>query len=168
VARDLPNRREGGWCLAATRPRGLASGYRIPVRRTGPTGRLCRPIVLAVTGALALILIGGCGSDGRTSARPATSTTPGQGFFLAAKVAWQQGASADSADQGRYLERAASDLAKAAGTGSTNALRYQAGERELRQMAALPAADQTLSQNATFQRDATALNILFGTGRLYQ
>jgi hypothetical protein len=115
-----------------------------------------------------LILIGGCGSIGRAGARPAASATSGHGGFFAAKLAWQQGASVDSADQGRYLERAASDLAEAVVTGSTNALRYRAGERELRQLAALPDADQTPAQNATFRRDATALNMLFGTGHLYR
>jgi hypothetical protein len=115
-----------------------------------------------------LILTGGCGSNARAGARPSATATSGQSGFLAAKLAWQQGASVDSADQGKYLERAASDLAKAVVTGSTNALRYRAGQRELRQLAALPDADQTPAQSATFRSDAVALNMLFGTGHLYR
>ena len=91
---------------------------------------------------------------------PTVRGTTGFGDFAAAQLAWIHGASAISAEQGRFWLRAARDLARA-GYG------YRQQCVELRRLAALPDADQTPAQHRTWLHDIRALNNFFNTGELY-
>jgi hypothetical protein len=146
--------------------------------------------VLAVTGVMVFVLLGGCGSSGGSGSAPTTSTAPSPrsqapttsttsttsttttsqtpAGFVAAKHEWQQGAAAISADQGTYLNQAATDLSNAIVAGEGNTSGYSSAVQELQQLASLPDADQTPAQNSEFQSDTMALNTFFGTSGLYQ
>jgi len=146
--------------------------------------------VLAGTGVMVFVFLGGCGSSGGSGSAPTTSTAPSPrsqapttfttstttttttsqtpAGFAAAKLEWQQGAAAISADQGTYLNQAATDLSNAIAAGEGNTSGYSSAVQELQQLASLPDADQTPAQNSEFQSDTMALNTFFGTSGLYQ
>jgi len=151
-----------------------------------------RRAVLAVTGVMVFVLLGGCGSSGGSGSAPTTSTAPSPrsqapttfttsttsttsttttsqtpAGFAAAKLEWQRGATAISADQGTYLNQAATDLSNAIAAGEGNTSGYSSAVQELQQLASLPDADQTPAQNSEFQSDTMALNTFFGTSGLY-
>jgi hypothetical protein len=121
---------------------------------------------VARLGLMAAVCVGfiGCGSAGGSNAGP--GPTPSTGFE-AAKQAWEKGATVDSADQGTCWSRAASDLTQETGSGQSGDVGFRVAEHELRQLAALPDADQTDAENAEFHHDTQALNSFFGTTALY-
>jgi hypothetical protein len=104
-----------------------------------------------------------------TAATATTSTTaapqPPAGF-VAAKVQWQDSATAISADQGAYLTQAATDLSNAIAAGEGNTSGYSSAVQELQQLASLPETNDTPAQISEAQSDATALNTFFGTSGL--
>jgi hypothetical protein len=121
---------------------------------------------LARSGLIAAVCVGfvGCASVGGSNAGPGpTSSTR----FEAAKQAWEKGATVDSADQGTYWSRAASDLTQETGSGESGDAGFRAAEHELQQLNGLPHADQTHAERAEFHHDTQALNSLFGTTALY-
>jgi pyruvate/2-oxoglutarate dehydrogenase complex dihydrolipoamide acyltransferase (E2) component len=141
-----------------------------------------RAALLALAGALAGLSLSGCGAgDGAPSATTTstlprtTTTTPAAtgttattaADFASAKSQWEQGANAISADQGTFLDQAATDLSDAiAAGGSTPG--YQTAVQELQQLASLPETDDTAAQMSEAKNDITALNVFFGTSALYQ
>ena len=113
--------------------------------------------------------------------QPATPTTPtthpptshppagkpsGKGYDKA-RTQWQQGATAISADQGKYWLGAAADLAagKLTDTGDTSG--YAAAIAALTELTTLPDAQQTPAQNAAYHADIKTLNTFFNTPNLY-
>jgi hypothetical protein len=136
---------------------------------------------------LAAIGLDGCSSGGgapsaattstvpkttTTAPAPATSTTATTGAassadFASAKSEWEQGASAISADQGSYLDQAATDLGDAIAAGG-NTSGYQMAVQELQQLASLPETGDTAAQMAEAQNDIGNLNTFFGTSGLYE
>jgi len=99
---------------------------------------------------------------------PTTTATQVPAGFTAAKQQWVEGSTAISADQDGYFSQAASDLTGAINSGATNVSGYQMAVQELQQLASLPDADLTPTQNTEFQNDTSALNTFFGTQGLYQ
>lgn len=91
---------------------------------------------------------------------PTVSGTSGSNDFAVAQVRWIQGAKATSAQQGRYWTRAETAL-KTAGAA------YSTQISQLKQLIALPDANQTHAQNAAYHHDINALNRFFGTTGLY-
>ncbi len=79
-----------------------------------------------------------------------------------------QGASASSAELGRYLLQAASDLSGAIAAGDDHASQYQTAVMQLKSLASLPETDDTPQQMAEAHSELTALNAFFGTSGLYE
>jgi hypothetical protein len=107
--------------------------------------------------------------------QPSTPATPpstpagqptGKQYALA-RTQWQQGATAISADQGKYWLTAAADLTAGEVTDGGNTSGYLAAITALGELAALPDAQQTPAQNAAFHADIAALNTFFNTPGLY-
>lgn len=92
---------------------------------------------------------------------PTVSGTSRNTRFAQAQLGWQQGAHAVLAVVGLYWERAESAL-------KLDGSKYTSQINQLRQLIALPDADQSATQNATFRRDIAALDNFFGTTALYQ
>jgi hypothetical protein len=103
-----------------------------------------------------------------THPSPAATTkqvsNPGYSTALAQ---WKKGATAISAQQGAYWLAAAGLLQAAEITDSGNTSGYQVAASELRDLAALPDAQQTPAQNAEYHHDIDALNSFFNTPGLY-
>ncbi|MEO8889835.1 MAG: DUF4232 domain-containing protein [Jatrophihabitantaceae bacterium] len=91
---------------------------------------------------------------------PTVAGTSGNNGFTEAQVAWKVGASASSARQGQYWNDAAIDL-------RSDGVTWASEIAQLRQLIALPDADQTSAQNATYRHDIAALDAFFGTPGLY-
>jgi hypothetical protein len=91
---------------------------------------------------------------------PTVSGTNGNDAFAAAQQQWIRGASASSANQGRYWSHARSDLA-------TQGDEYSSYIHELHQLIALPDANQTPAQNHRYHHYVNDLNNLFSTPGLY-
>ncbi len=87
--------------------------------------------------------------------------------YSKALAQWKKGATAISAQQGEYWLAAASLLQSAEGTDGGNTSGYQVAANELKDLAALPDAQQTPAQNAEYHNDINALNSFFGTPGLY-
>jgi hypothetical protein len=85
--------------------------------------------------------------------------------FSAAKSQWVQGSTASSAQEGEFWLHAASDLDTAVSVGAPSSYSHAAGQ--LRQLASLPDAMLTPTQQTEFHNDVTALNSFFGTSGLY-
>jgi hypothetical protein len=104
-------------------------------------------------------------SSAPVSSAPVSSTPafarPVTHHYRDARNQWLEGATASSAMEGNYWLAAAADL-KAAGTPA-----YATAITELRQLTALPDAEQTPAQNAEFHHDINALNTFFGTPGQY-
>jgi hypothetical protein len=88
--------------------------------------------------------------------------------YAAAKLQWQKGATAISADQGSYWAKAAADLkaGKSIDPGDTSG--YPAAIKDLQNLIMLPDAQQTPAQNAQYHADLKSLNGFFQTPGLYQ
>ena len=91
---------------------------------------------------------------------PTVAGTTRNTRFAQAQLDWQRGATADSADQGLFWAPAAAALA-------LDGDRYLTEVDQLRELFALPDADQTPAQNAAYHRDIAALDLFFGTPALY-
>jgi hypothetical protein len=91
---------------------------------------------------------------------PTVAGTSGNNAFAAAQTQWIAGAGATSADQGIYWTRVETDL-KTAGAAFSSQIAL------LKQLIALPDANQSAAQNATYHHDIAALNSFFGTAGLY-
>jgi hypothetical protein len=90
---------------------------------------------------------------------PTIAGTSGHYHFAKAQQQWIAGSRANSATEGRYWARAARQLKARGG--------YPTQVGMLRQLIALPDADQSPAQNATYRHDVAALDAFFGTPRLY-
>ncbi len=112
------------------------------------------------------------------SATPAPTSTPSASptptktktssvGYAAAKIQWQKGATAISANQGSYWAKAAADLkaGKTSDPGDTSG--YPAAIKELQNLITLPDAQQTPAQNAQYHADLKSLNVFFQTPGLY-
>jgi hypothetical protein len=150
---------------------------------TGWPGKAATVVILAAVGALAL---GGCTGRGTpapgnstpssasspsAAAAPATTTPPAPAApvtnsYDAARVEWQGGAAASSADQGRFWSNAVADLTRGETT-DTDQTGYAAAITMLNELISLPDAQQTPAQNAAYHSDLTALNGFFKTPGLY-
>lgn len=91
---------------------------------------------------------------------PTVAGTNGNYPFAVAQEAWIAGSKAISANQGLYWTQAENDL-KTAGSEFTTQI------AQLKQLIALPDANQTPAQNAQYHHDINALNTFFGTPGLY-
>jgi hypothetical protein len=114
---------------------------------------------------------GTCRPPASSTTTPTTTATTAPQVpagFTAAKQEWVGGSNAISADQDSYFSKAASDLTSAINSGAPNVSGYQMAVQELQQLASLPDADLTSTQDSEFQNDTSALNTFFGTQGLYQ
>lgn len=91
---------------------------------------------------------------------PTAGGTTGFDAFAAAQLQWIRGASAISADQGRFWNRTKNALA-------TQGAEYSTYVTELQQLIALPDANQTPAQNHRYHHDINDLNNFFATPGLY-
>lgn len=91
---------------------------------------------------------------------PTVAGTTGHNGFAAAQLQWIRGASAISANQGRFWNRAKNALA-------SQGFEYSTYVTELQQLIALPDANQTPAQNHRYHHDINDLNTFFGTPGLY-
>ena len=96
----------------------------------------------------------------RLQVHPTVGGTSGNSAFALAQAAWIQGAKAISAHQGLYWTQAVTDL-KTAGSA------YATEIAALKQLIALPDANQNPTQNAEYHHDINVLNGFFGTPSLY-
>jgi hypothetical protein len=102
-----------------------------------------------------------------TTAAPTTPPpAPITKSYDAARVQWQDGATAISAEQGKFWSQAAADLT-AGETTDSDPTGYAAAVTMLNQLIALPDAQQTSAQNAQFHADINGLNTFFKTPGLY-
>jgi hypothetical protein len=143
-----------------------------------------RRIVIA-----AVLLAGAAGLSGCAGASPGTppdhlstsdrtappaTTTPGApppttvrtSSYDAARAQWQAGATAISAEQGKYWSQAAANLT-AGETTDSDPTGYAAAVAMLSELISLPDAQQTPEQNARYHADIDALNSFFHTPGLY-
>ncbi|HEY2214120.1 MAG TPA: hypothetical protein VGH31_03610, partial [Acidimicrobiales bacterium] len=79
------------------------------------------------------------------------------------KQAWENGATAISADQDMYWAQAVSDL-QSVGAGIEA---YKEAIAELQQLESIPETSDTPTQINEAENDTTALNTFFGTPGLY-
>jgi hypothetical protein len=86
--------------------------------------------------------------------------------YDAARVQWQDGATAISAEQGKFWSQAVADLTLGETTDS-DPTGYVGAVTMLNQLIALPDAQQTPAQNAQFHADINGLNAFFKTPGLY-
>jgi hypothetical protein len=101
---------------------------------------------------------------------PATQPPPGKPSgkqYDRARTQWQQGATAISAEQGKFWLAAAADLTAGEVTDTGDTSGYLAAIKALTELAALPDAQQTPAQNAEFHADIKTLNTFFNTPGLY-
>jgi len=98
---------------------------------------------------------------------PPATTRSTTHFYAKARTQWTQGASAISAQEGLYWSKAASDLQAGENTDSGDTSGYPKAIDELKNLAALPDAQQTPAQNAQYHTDIDDLNAFFGTPGLY-
>lgn len=96
----------------------------------------------------------------RLQVHPTVGGTSGNYNYAQAQAAWLRGASADSAHQGRYWARSAAYLHR-------SGAQYSTEVAELRQLIALPDADQSPAQHAEWLHDVAALDGFFLTRGLY-
>jgi hypothetical protein len=82
--------------------------------------------------------------------------------YAKAQQQWIAGSRVSFAAEGRYWARAARQLKAPSAHGG-----YATQVAMLRQLIALPDADQSPAQNATYRHDVRALDAFFGTPRLY-
>jgi hypothetical protein len=106
-------------------------------------------------------------------ASPPATTAPGTRptaaittSYDAARVQWQNGAAAISAEQGKSWSQAAADLTLGETTDS-DPTGYASAVTMLNQLISLPDAQQTPAQNAEFHADINSLNTFFRTPGLY-
>jgi hypothetical protein len=102
-----------------------------------------------------------------TATVTATPKAASRPAYDAAKSQWKQGATAISADQGKYWTKAASQLTAGASTDGGDTSGYLAAAAALTELTSLPDAMQTPAQNATYHADIDALNAFFHTPGLY-
>jgi hypothetical protein len=100
------------------------------------------------------------------TAPPAPPPAPVTKQYDAARSQWQAGATAISAEQGKYWSQAAADLTLGETTDS-DPTGYAAAVTMLTQLISLPDAQQTPAQNAEFHADINGLNTFFHTPGLY-
>jgi Protein of unknown function (DUF4232) len=91
---------------------------------------------------------------------PTVDGTSGNYRFALAQTLWIAGARVSSAAEGAYWSKAEAEL-------KVNGSEYSPEIAELKQLIALPDADQTPTQNAEYRHDVRALDAFFGTPRLY-
>jgi Protein of unknown function (DUF4232) len=91
---------------------------------------------------------------------PVVAGATGFTGFANAQIQWVRGTAATSANHGAYWHSAALDLA-------TQGVEFTSEIALLHQLIALPAANQTPAQNATYHADIAALNRFFGTPGIY-
>jgi hypothetical protein len=102
-----------------------------------------------------------------TGAPPATTPpAPVTKQYDAARAQWQSGATAISAEQGKFWSQAAADLILGETT-DTDPTGYANAVTMLKQLVTLPDAQQTTQQNAEFHADIDGLNTFFKTPGLY-
>jgi hypothetical protein len=101
-----------------------------------------------------------------SAALPAPPAAPVTAAYDAAKVQWQMGATAISAQQGKYWDQAAADLT-AGESSDTNTTGYADAVTQLKELITLPDAQQTPAQNIKYHADIDALNVFFKTPGLY-
>jgi hypothetical protein len=118
---------------------------------------------VAIT-ALAIAAVAGCAS---TPGSAATAAPASRAAFNAARVQWQKGATAISADQGKYWTKAAADLTAGAATDGGDTSGYAVAATALAELTSLPDAMQSPAQNAAYHADIDALNTFFHTPGLY-
>jgi len=87
--------------------------------------------------------------------------------YADARVQWQKGANAISAEQGRNWANAAADLTKGEATDGGDTSGYPAAIKDLKSLESLPDAQQTPAQGAEYRADIDALNKFFKTPSLY-
>jgi hypothetical protein len=142
--------------------------------------------VLVAYALMSAVVLAGCtrgtqaadhstGSTSSTSttarrATPATTPThpnpPVNTGYTAARAQWKAGATAISADQGKYWSQAKTDLINGETT-DTNPAGYAHAVDDLTSLIALPDAQQTAAQNAEYHTDLNELNAFFNTPGLY-
>jgi hypothetical protein len=111
-------------------------------------------------------------STSDTASSPATArtapplTTLRTRSYDAARAQWQAGATAISAEQGKYWSQAAADLTIGETTDS-DPTGYPAAVAMLTELISLPDAQQTPEQNARYHADIDSLNSFFHTPGLY-
>ena len=88
--------------------------------------------------------------------------------YTKAQLAWKKGATADSADQGKYWDAAIADLKAGEATDKGDTSFYPHVITDLKRLIALPDANQTAAQNAAFKGDVMTLDGFFQTPGLYQ
>jgi hypothetical protein len=86
--------------------------------------------------------------------------------YNAAQKDWKAGATAISAEQGKYWQEAADALTKGETT-DTHPTGYAAAVTMLKELITLPDAQQTPAQNARYHADINGLNAFFKTPGLY-
>jgi len=117
-------------------------------------------------------------ASGGTHTTPPATTTPSSGGgtgsgkpagkgYDKARSQWQQGATAISAEMGKYWLTAAAALTAGEVTDTGDTSGYLAAVKALTELASLPDAQQTPAQNAAFHADIAALNTFFNTPGLY-
>lgn len=95
---------------------------------------------------------------------PSKPSGPG---YDAARTAWQQGASASSAQAGSFWKTAATDLTNAESSDTGDTSGYALAAADLLAMLTLPDAQQSPAQNAAFHAGISALDAFFNTPGLY-
>jgi hypothetical protein len=101
-----------------------------------------------------------------TAAATTPPPAPVTKSYDAARVQWQDGATAISAEQGKFWSQAAADLTLGETTDS-DPTGYVSAVTMLNQLISLPDAQQTPAQNAEFHADINGLNAFFKTPGLY-
>jgi hypothetical protein len=91
---------------------------------------------------------------------PTVIGTTGNKHFAYAQADWIRGARAIAAEQGKYWSRAKADLHK-------DGDEYSTEVKELRQLIALPDANETPAQQHRARHDVRELNAFFSTPGLY-
>jgi hypothetical protein len=127
----------------------------------GPSAAASTPPVPPATAATALPTVAPT-TVAATTPPPAPVTRS----YDAARVQWQDGATAISAEQGRFWSQAAADLTLGETTDS-DPTGYVGAVTMLNQLIGLPDAQQTQAQNAEFHADINGLNAFFKTPGLY-
>jgi hypothetical protein len=108
-----------------------------------------------------------------TKPSPSASPTPKKTVTTtsgldAARAQWKKGATASSATEGAYWDKAAADLTAGQATDPGDTSFYPSAVKDLKQLISLPDAQQTATQNAEFTSDVKTLDTFFQTPGLYQ
>ena len=127
--------------------------------RTGGACRFSEAVAVTAANTTRTVRLAVSVSVCELQIHPTVAGTSHYYYFAKAQQQWIAGSRATSSTQGRYWARAADDLKTRGGYATQVAL--------LRQLIALPDADQSPAQNATYRHDVAALDAFFGTPRLY-